>query len=58
MGRTFLTIAHNRFERNGAIVEEKYPTRVELDIEGNQRAVRDAVVQNGDALGRIVMRYD
>ncbi len=35
-----------------------YPTRVELDIEGNQRAVRDAIVQNGDVLGRIVMRYD
>ena len=58
LGRAFLTIAHNRFERNNAIVEEKYPTRVELDIEGNQRAVRDAVVQNGDAMGRIVMRYD
>ncbi len=58
LGRTFLTIAHNRFERNNAIVEEKYPTRVELDIEGNQRAVRDAVVQNGDVQGRIVMRYD
>ena len=58
LGRTFLTIAHNRFERNGAIVEEKYPTRVELDIEGNQRAVRDAIVQNSDTLGRIVMRYD
>jgi hypothetical protein len=58
LGRPFLTIAHNRFERNNTIVEEKYPTRVELDIEGNQRTVRDAVVQNGDALGRIVMRYD
>ncbi|MCX7669121.1 MAG: toxin, partial [Anaerolineae bacterium] len=58
LGRTFLTIAHNRFQRNGGIVEEHYPTRVELDIEGNQRAVRDAVQQNGDALGRIVMRYD
>jgi Insecticide toxin TcdB middle/C-terminal region/Insecticide toxin TcdB middle/N-terminal region len=58
LGRTFLTVAHNRFDRDNAIVEEKYPTRVELDIEGNQRAVRDAVVQNGDALGRVVMRYD
>ena len=58
LGRTFLTIAYNRFERNSAIVEEKYPSRVELDIEGNQRDVRDAVVQDGDALGRIVMRYD
>jgi RHS repeat-associated protein len=58
LGRPFLTIAHNRFERDNAIVEEKYPTRVELDIEGNHRAVRDAIEQNGDALGRIVMRYD
>src|SRR5439155_5707018 len=39
-------------------VEEFYPTRVELDIEGNQRGVRDAIVQNGDQQGRIVMRYD
>jgi len=58
LGRPFLTLAHNRFELNGAIVDEQYPTRVELDIEGNQRAVRDAIVQNGDASGRIVMRYD
>jgi len=58
LGRPFLTVAHNRFERNGAIIDEQYPTRVELDIEGNQRAVRDAIVQNGDALGRIVMLYD
>jgi len=35
LGRPFLTLAHNRFERNQAIVEEKYATRVELDIEGN-----------------------
>jgi RHS repeat-associated protein len=58
LGRTFLTVAHNRFRRNNTIIEEKYATRVELDIEGNQRAVRDAVLQNGDVLGRIVMRYD
>jgi len=50
-GRTFLTLAHNRFVRNNAIVEEEYATRVELDIEGNQRAVIDAKE-------RIVMRYD
>src|SRR6202011_806251 len=58
LGRPFLTIARNRFERNGAVVEESYPARIDLDIEGNQRVVRDAVVQNGDQLGRIVMRYD
>ncbi len=58
LGRTFLTLAHNRFTRNGSTIEERYPTRVELDIEGNQRAVRDAIMQNGDLLGRVVMRYD
>jgi RHS repeat-associated protein len=58
LGRAFLTVANNRFERNGTMLEEKYATRVELDIEGNQRIVRDAIVKNGDALGRVVMRYD
>lgn len=51
LGRTFLTIVHNKFERNGTMLEEKYATRIALDIEGNQRAVVDAN-------GRIVMRYD
>jgi RHS repeat-associated protein len=56
LGRPFLTIAQNRFKRenpDGTIetVEENYPTRVELDIEGNQRAVIDAK-------DRVVMRYD
>src|SRR5437762_7913930 len=51
LGRPFLTIAHNRFERNGAVVDESYPTHVELDIEGNQRAITDA-------LGRKVVTYD
>ncbi|KAF5437174.1 hypothetical protein C5S35_05330 [Candidatus Methanophagaceae archaeon] len=55
LGRTFLTVAHNRFERrtNGAIaiIEEKYRTRVVIDIEGNQRKVIDAKE-------RIVMHYD
>lgn len=63
LGRAFLTIAHNRFERNDIEVDEKYATRVVLDIEGNQRAVRDArvrdpVTQALDPLGRIVMQYD
>jgi RHS repeat-associated protein len=44
LGRTFLTIADNA-------ADGKYPTRVELDIEGNQRSVTDA-------LGRKVMVYD
>jgi RHS repeat-associated protein len=58
LGRTFLTLAHNRFRQNNSLIEERYPTRAELDIEGNQRAMRDAIEQNGDALGRVVMRYD
>lgn len=59
LGRTFLTIAHNRFERNNAIVEEKYPIRVELDIEGNQREVKDERKKPDSTLEqRVVMRYD
>jgi RHS repeat-associated protein len=56
LGRTFLTIAHNRFEPSGAPpsdppVEEHYATRVALDIEGNVRQVSDAA-------GRAAVRYD
>jgi RHS repeat-associated protein len=51
LGRSFLTIAHNRFGKNGAPVNENYLTRTLLDIEGNTRAVTDA-------LGRTVVRYD
>jgi hypothetical protein len=55
LGRTFLTIAHNRFKFSNAPAdeaptEEHYRTRVIVDIEGNQREVIDAK-------GRIVMRY-
>ncbi|MGH8567731.1 MAG: SpvB/TcaC N-terminal domain-containing protein, partial [Gammaproteobacteria bacterium] len=72
LGRPFLTIAHNRLplppgegggegegnESPATGADEFYATRVELDIEGNQRAVRDATVQAGDPPGRIVMFYD
>jgi RHS repeat-associated protein len=51
LGRTFLSLAHNRFEREGVPIDEYFATRTELDIENNQRAVIDA-------LGRVVMRYD
>lgn len=50
MGRTFLTVAHNRFERNSVITEEYYLSRVTLDIENNQRQLLDA-------RDRLVMRY-
>jgi hypothetical protein len=63
LGRTFLTVAHNKFERrmNGtvAIIEEKYRTRVAFDIEGNQREVRDERKNDQDnPEERVVMRYD
>ncbi|MFD4444743.1 SpvB/TcaC N-terminal domain-containing protein [Nocardia sp. NPDC058519] len=60
LGRPFLTVARNRVvcvghDLNGT--EESLTTHVDLDIEGNQRAVRDAIRQAGDPFGRIVMRY-
>ncbi len=49
LGRTFLTIADSGKDETGN--DRKYATRTLLDIEGNQRAVIDA-------LDRVVMRYD
>jgi len=60
LGRPFLTVARNRVVCAGHDLnntEESYATRVELDVEGNQRAMRDAIQQAGDPLGRIVMQY-
>ena len=60
LGRPFLTTSHNKVAAPGHDLddmEDKFHNRVELDIEGNQRAVRDAIVQDGDGQGRIVMRY-
>jgi RHS repeat-associated protein len=51
LGRPFLSVAHNRFQKTGATVDEFYAIRTELDIEGNQLSVTDA-------LGRMVTRYD
>ncbi|WP_206313536.1 SpvB/TcaC N-terminal domain-containing protein [Streptomyces coryli] len=51
LGRPFLTVARNRFIRAGARVDEAYPTCIVLDIEGNQRSVRDP-------LDRTIMTYD
>ena len=56
LGRTFLTVAHNKFKYSdtpsaGPPAEEFYRTRVVFDIEGNQREVIDAK-------DRVVMRYD
>ena len=68
LGRPFLTVAHNRVVCPGHALdgsEDFLQTRVELDIEGNQRQVRDADTrawnENGveemDKRGRIVMQY-
>lgn len=57
LGRPFLTLADNGPDPAQPGRHLLFATRVELDIEGNQRAVRDAIEQAGDAGGRIVMRY-
>ena len=52
LGRAFLTLAFNRSQLNPAApVEGHYRTFVTFDIEGNQRAITDA-------LGRVIMTYD
>jgi hypothetical protein len=56
LGRTFLTVAHNKFKYSNTPAadppaEEFHRTRTVFDIEGNQRQVIDA-------LDRVVMRYD
>ncbi len=57
LGRLFLTFADNGPDPAQPAQHLRFATRLELDIEGNERAVRDAVVQAGDPLGRVVMRY-
>lgn len=59
-GRAFLTVARNRVvcpDHPLDGTDGEFATRIELDIEGNRRAVRDAIEQAGDPLGRLVMRY-
>ncbi len=53
LGRAFLTIAQNRAQYSDGAppVAESAESRLRLDIEGNQREVRDAK-------GRLIMRYD
>jgi len=52
LGRSVYTVAHNKFRDRvtGVIRDEFYETRVELDIENNQRQVTDA-------RGNVVMQY-
>lgn len=69
LGRPFLTVARNRVMCKDHPLDgrpdEEFRTRVELDIEGNQRAVLDERKPSdgenlplGDLEQRIVMRYD
>ena len=55
LARPFLTLAHNGFNQDRTPI--LFPERDRLDIAGNRREVRDAIVQAGDAQGRAVMRY-
>jgi RHS repeat-associated protein len=60
LGRPYLTKARNRVVCTGHPLdgtESVFVTRAELDIEGNQREIRDPVEQNGDTQGRVAMRY-
>jgi RHS repeat-associated protein len=54
-GRPFLVLADNGVDASGR--RELLATRRELDIEGNDRAVRDADDRT-DPRGRVVMRHD
>jgi len=66
LGRPFLTVARNRVDSLGHDLDgtqESFATRVELDIEGNQREVHDErklpvnYLPTGAIEQRIVMRY-
>ena len=55
LGRTFLTIAHNRFRpadasASDAPSDEFHYTRTDFDIEGNERQITDA-------MDRVIMRF-
>lgn len=51
LGRSFLSVAHNRFARDAAVVNENITTLTKFDIQNNQIAVIDA-------LQREIMSYD
>ncbi len=57
LGRPFLTLADNGPDPAQPGQHALFASRVELDIEGNQRQVRDAIAQTDDPLGRAVMRF-
>jgi len=57
LGRSFVTLVHNGFE--GQHIAKQFPTRLELDIEGNTRKVQDEIVKNdGEKIIRTIIEYD
>lgn len=59
LGRTFLTVTRNRtvcpgHARDG--IEERLLSRSDMDIEGNVREIRDAMVLPSAPLGRVILR--
>lgn len=57
LGRPFLTLLDNGPAVAAPGEHILFPSRVELDIEGNQRTVRDAIEPVGDPSGRVISRY-
>ena len=57
LGRAFVTIADNGLDPTDPTRDVHFASRVELDIEGNHLAVRDAIEDDGDRLGRVVTRH-
>ncbi|HTQ28709.1 MAG TPA: toxin TcdB middle/N-terminal domain-containing protein, partial [Puia sp.] len=52
LARTFLTVGHNKTQRNGeAVLEEFYYSRVDLDIQGN-------AISATDPRGNVVMTWE
>ncbi|HEY4905219.1 MAG TPA: SpvB/TcaC N-terminal domain-containing protein [Candidatus Sulfotelmatobacter sp.] len=51
LGRSFLSVSRNRFLRDEVPIDQRFTTRIELDIESNQLAIIDA-------LHRRIMSYD
>jgi RHS repeat-associated protein len=56
LGRTFLTVAHNRKAVGGA--NEFLSSRVSLDVQGSQHEIRDAHADASSPMGRSIMQYD
>jgi RHS repeat-associated protein len=56
LGRSFLTLADNGPDPGKPGRHLLFATRVELDLEGNQRSAHDAK-ETDDGQGRVVMRY-